>query len=153
MSDTPAILREPWRSLPRQREAATLGIWAFLASELLFFGALILAYAICRIEHPVAFMAAARETDVVYGTVNTALLLTSSLTMAMAAQAADDRGNQRAIAALLGVTAALGGAFLVIKGLEYAEDIDKGLVPGPGFALSQPGAQLFFALYWVMTAV
>jgi cytochrome c oxidase subunit III len=153
MTDAPALLREPWHDLRRQRDAATFGIWAFLASEVLFFGALILAYTICRIEHPAGFLAAARETDIVYGTVNTAVLLTSSLAMAMASQSAEAGGNRTSIAALLGVTAALGGAFLVVKGFEYAEDIRHGLVPGPGFALKQPGAALFFALYWVMTGV
>jgi cytochrome c oxidase subunit 3 len=147
------ILREPWHSLAGQRAAATFGIWAFLASELLFFGALILTYTIARIEHPAAFLAAARETDIVYGTLNTAVLLTSSLTMAMASQAAEGQGNRSAIVALLGLTAALGGAFLVIKGFEYAEDVRHGLVPGPGFALRDPAAQIFFALYWVMTGV
>jgi cytochrome c oxidase subunit 3 len=147
------LLREPWPDLARQREAATFGIWAFLASELLFFGGLILAYTICRIEHPVAFLAAARETDLVYGTGNTAVLLTSSLTMAMASQLAAREGNRRALVALLACTGCLGGIFLVIKGFEYAEDIRKSLVPWAGFALPQPGARLFFSLYWVLTGV
>src|SRR4051812_2854188 len=151
MTDASAILRKPWSELSRQHDAATFGIWAFLASEVLFFGALFLAYTVARIEHADAFSAAARETDVFYGTLNTAILLTSSLTMAVAAQAASlsEGTHERFIRWCLGATAALGLAFLIVKGFEYHEDIEKNLIPGPGFPLAQPGAQIFFALYWI----
>lgn len=149
----PPILKEPWHDLARQREAATFGLWVFLASELLFFGGLILAYTVYRVGAPQAFAAAARETDIWYGTINTAVLLTSSLTMAVAAQSAEEGGARRRIVRCLTATAALGLIFLVLKGFEYAEDIRNGLVPGPGFALEERAAQLFFALYWVMTGV
>lgn len=152
LSEAVAVLKEPWRDLARQREGATFGIWLFLASELLFFGALILAYTVCRIENPQAFAAAARETDIWYGTINTAILMTSSLTMAVAAQSADADLRRMALWCLA-TTAALGLAFLVVKGCEYAEDIEKHLVPGADFALPQPAAQLFFALYWLMTGL
>ena len=143
--DETALLREPWRDFRRQREAGKFGIWVFLASETLFFGALLLTYTVCRIEHPDAFAAAGRETNVWYGTINTAVLLTSSLTMAAAAQAAEESARlRRLILVCLMLTAALGLAFIVIKGFEYKEDIDKHLVPGAGFALPQPGAQLFY---------
>src|SRR5436305_8119271 len=88
MNGTGNLLREPWHYFDRQHEAGKFGIWLFLASEVLFFGALIVAYTVCRAEHPEAFAAAARATNIWYGTANTAILLTSSLTMAMAAQAA-----------------------------------------------------------------
>jgi cytochrome c oxidase subunit 3 len=153
MSDAPALLKDPWRSLDRQREASIFGIWVFLASELLFFGGLILTYAIYRIQDPQAFAEAARETDIWYGTINTAVLLTSSLTMAVAAQAAERGLTRRLVAGCLAATAALGAMFLVLKGFEYAEDFRNHLVPGPGFALGARAAQLFFALYWVMTGV
>ena len=148
-----SLLREPWPDLASQREAATFGIWIFLASELLVFGGLILAYAVCRIGHPHAFMAAARETDIVYGTANTAVLLTSSFAMALAAQASEREARPIVIRACLAATAALGCTFLVIKGFEYADDLRKGLWPAGDFALPEPGARLFFALYWVMTGV
>jgi cytochrome c oxidase subunit III len=147
-----AILNEPWSDLATQRKAATFGIWCFLASEVLFFGGMILAYTVYRLHYPSEFAAAARETDIFYGTLNTAVLLTSSLTMAVAAQACE-RDHTRLGIWCLAATAALGGLFLVIKGLEYAEDIRKGLVPGQDFALGQPPAQLFFALYWIMTGI
>jgi cytochrome c oxidase subunit 3 len=154
VSDAPALLKEPWRDLTRQREGAIFGIWVFLASELLFFGSLLLTYTVYRIGDPQAFAAAARETDIWYGTINTAVLLTSSLTMAVAAQGAEAQANfRRLIVWCLAATAALGLAFAVIKGFEYAEDIEKNLVPGPDFALKQPAAQIFFALYWVLTGI
>ena len=149
-----AILKEPWRDLAQQREGATFGIWIFLASELLFFGSLLLLYTVYRIENPQAFAAAARETDIFYGTVNTAVLLTSSLTMAVAAQGAEAKADfHRLIVWCLAATAALGLTFAVLKGFEYAEDIEKGLVPGPDFALKEPAAQIFFALYWIFTGI
>jgi cytochrome c oxidase subunit 3 len=153
MTDASALLREPWERLERQRKAGKFGIWVFLASETLFFGALMLTYAVCRIEHPDAFAAAGRETNIWFGTINTAILLTSSLTMAVASQAAAENGRARLILVCLGATAALGLAFMVVKGFEYKEDIEKHLLPGAGFALRQPAAQLFYGLYWLVTGV
>jgi cytochrome c oxidase subunit 3 len=154
MSDESALLREPWFDFGRQREAGRFGIWVFLASEMLFFGALLLTYTICRIEHPDAFAAAGRETNIWYGTINTAVLLTSSLTMAIASQAAEAPAQlRRLVLACLLTTALLGVAFIVIKGFEYKEDIEKHLVPGTGFALHQSGAQLFYGIYWLVTGV
>jgi cytochrome c oxidase subunit 3 len=152
MSAEPTILREPWHDVRRQRDAATFGIWLFIASEILFFGDLLLLYAVYRSGNPDAFIAAGRETNLAFGTINTAVLLTSSLTMAVASQAAEAR-LRRLTLVCLGATVGFGLVFLVIKGFEYREDFDKHLVPGPGFALKIPAAQIFFALYWVMTVV
>ncbi|KMO29092.1 cytochrome B561 [Methylobacterium tarhaniae] len=156
-----ARLREPWSELEtdpgtafaRQRDGATLGIWIFLASEVLFFGALFLTYTAARLAHPEAFAAAGRETNIVYGTLNTAILLTSSLTMAVASQAAETGLFRRLTLRCLAATAALGLAFLVVKGFEYREDIEKHLVPGAHFALDRGPAQIFFAFYWLVTVV
>ncbi|MEZ5786451.1 MAG: cytochrome c oxidase subunit 3 family protein [Xanthobacteraceae bacterium] len=148
----PSVVKEPWEALRRQREGATFGVWCFLASEALFFGGMFLAYAIYRAHDPAGFAAAARETNIWYGTANTIVLLTSSLTMAVAAQAAETE-MKKLMVHCLWATAALGLVFLIIKGFEYDEDIRKHLVPGPGFALKERGAALFFALYWVMTGV
>jgi cytochrome c oxidase subunit 3 len=150
MSET--ALHKPWRSLRREREAAEFGLWVFLGSEIMFFSCALTGYAVYRVLWPEAFAAAGRETNIVYGTINTALLLTSSLTMAVAAEGAR-AGLRRLTLGCLGATLALGLGFLVVKGLEYAEDIEKHLVPGPGFALEQPQAQVFFAFYWLLTAV
>jgi cytochrome c oxidase subunit III len=147
-----AALREPWTHLARQREAMTFGMWAFLTSELLFFSGMILIYAAIRYQQPTGFLAAARQTNVWFGTINTMVLLTSSFAMAIAAQAGDAKLRRLAISCLA-VTVGLGLAFLVIKGFEYREDIEKHLLPGSGFAIETPGAQLFFSIYWVMTGV
>lgn len=154
MTDTSGLLREPWNYFERQRDAGKFGIWVFLASEALFFGALMLTYTVCRIDHSDAFAAAGRETNIWYGTINTAILLTSSLTMAIASQAAAaGREFRRLVVSCLASTAAFGLAFLVLKAFEYKEDIDKHLVPGAQFALHETGAQLFFGLYWLVTGV
>ena len=152
MSTASRVLREPWQELSRQREGATFGIWVFLASEVLFFGALLLVYTIDRVSHPQAFIMAGRETDIWYGTINTAVLMTSSLTMAVAAQAAET-DMRRLTIWCLAATVAFGMIFLVLKGFEYAEDFQKNLWPGPNFALKLPATQLFFALYWTLTGI
>ena len=152
MSVAAQVLRKPWDELARQREAATFGIWVFLASEALFFGSLLLLYAVYRISHPQGFVIAGRETDIWFGTINTAVLMTSSLTMAVASQAATADMRKLTIWCLA-ATAALGALFLVLKGFEYAEDLERNLWPGSHFALKAPGAQLFFALYWTLTGV
>jgi cytochrome c oxidase subunit 3 len=154
MTDTTELLREPWENFERQRGAGKFGIWVFLASEILFFGALMLIYTVSRVDHPDAFAAAGRETNIWYGTINTAVLLTSSLTMAMASQAAATGHHfRRLVLWCLASTAALGLIFIAVKGFEYKEDIDKHLLPGAEFALHETGAQLFYGFYWLVTGV
>ena len=152
MSEASPALREPWPDLARQREGVAFGVWVFLASEALFFGGLFLGYAVYRNLYPQAFLIAARETDIFYGTLNTAILLTSSLTMAVAERGAQ-QGFRRMALWCLGATALLGMAFLVSKGFEYRDDISKGLFPGPDFPLHPAETQIFWAFYWVMTGV
>jgi len=145
-------LREPWQNLARQHEAVSFGMWVFLASEVLLFSGLFAGYSVYRGLYPQGFLAAGRETDIVYGTVNTAIMMTSSLAIAVAGRVA--RGGFLRIAhRLLIVTFALGALFLVLKGFEYREDIEHHLIPGPDFPIAIKGAQLFFAFYWVMTGV
>ncbi len=152
MSPAGTAIREPWEHLSDQRRAATFGMWLFVASEILFFGGLFMAYTLLRVLHPAAFDEAARHTNVVYGTLNTALLLTSSFTMVLAARLAE-LDLRRAMVVGLVLTAALGLGFLVVKGFEYREDIAEHLVPGRGFALRPAAAQLFFSLYWAVTGL
>jgi cytochrome c oxidase subunit III len=152
MSDSATILREPWPNIERQRYGAAFGIWIFLVTEMLFFGALFLNYAVNRSLHPEAFRIASHETDIVYGTANTLILLTSSLIMTLAERAAAANWRRFALTCLI-VTASLGLAFLVVKGFEYSDDLSKGLLPGPNFALEPPSTQLFWGLYWIMTVV
>src|SRR5689334_11081148 len=118
----------PFDDPARQRHAATLGMWIFLTTETLFFGALFFGYAIARVNFPGAFVAASRHTNLVLGTLNTAVLLTSSFFMALAVRAAARRAH-RAAARLLVVTALLGAVFVTIKLTEYALDYREHLVP------------------------
>ncbi|HKS84691.1 MAG TPA: cytochrome c oxidase subunit 3 [Pseudolabrys sp.] len=152
MSETSAAVHEPWHDIARQREGVSFGIWVFLASEVLFFGGLFLTYFVYRIEYGEAFKIAAKETDVFYGTLNTVILLTSSLTMATVGRAAE-AGFRRMALGCLAATAALGSAFLVVKGFEYYDDISKGLLPGPGFPLQPAQTQIFWTFYWVATII
>src|SRR4051812_46194634 len=140
-------LREP-RPVPR-----TLGMWVFLGSELLFFGALLAAYLAGRVHWPAGFAAASRHTHVVPGTLNTAVLLTSSALVALAVACAQHDRHRRWTARLLWLTAALGCAFIGIKSYEYLLEWREGLFPGPAFPIAETGAQLFFMLYFVMTGL
>lgn len=148
-----AYLRPPWKNINRQHQAVTFGVWTFLASEVLLFAGLFAGYAVYRGLYPAGFQAAGRETSIVFGTVNTAILMTSSLTMAMAGRTAKE-GLLRISRLLLFATFALGLLFLVLKGFEYREDIHKHLLPGSSsFPIPVVGAALFFSFYWVMTGI
>lgn len=134
----------------QRRRIARLGMWVFIASELLFFGGLLFAYAHARLTFPNGFAVAGRHTDVALGTLNTAVLLTSSLLVALAVEAAA-HAQRRLVPRFLWGAVLLGCVFLVIKGFEYRKDWVDGLVPGPHFALAEPGAQTFFMLYFTAT--
>lgn len=152
MSEGQEALREPWDSLRRQREAAAFGTWLFLGSEALLFGGLMMAFAVNRVLHGDAFAAAGHETKVVYGTVNTLVLLTSSLTMAIGAEAA--RAELKKLTLIgLSLTIFLALCFLIIKGFEWRDDFREHLFPGLDFKLKEPGEGIFFAFYWVMTGL
>jgi cytochrome c oxidase subunit 3 len=101
--------------------------------------------------HSAAFTIAARETELWLGTLNTAILLTSSLTVALAVKA--ERTDLRLCQRMLLATVLLGLAFMGVKALEYWRDIENGLVPGRGFLLAPIETQIFWALYWLMTGV
>lgn len=130
-----------------------VGLWVFLASEVMFFGLLFYGYTITRINYSQAFAAASAQTDVLLGSINCLVLFTSSLTMALAARSLR-LGARRASVWLLTATWVLGLLFLAIKCYEYHEDIDKHLVPWGrlGFhgALAA-GERMFFFMYFVMT--
>ena len=134
-------------------EIGRLGMWVFIGSEVLFFGGVLLVYFYGRTHWHQGFGEASRHTDVVLGTLNTGLLLTSSAVIALAVACSENIAHRRWTARLLWITAALGTVFLVVKGIEYHKEWDEGLFPGPGFILAQPGAQLFFMLYFFMTGL
>ncbi len=156
MSDAVRAALPPQFDDVRQREsAATLGLWVFLATELMFFGPLFFGYTYGRSHFAQGFAVASRHTDVVLGSINTAILLTSSLTMACAASAR--KYEQRRLAQwLLWATAVLGVCFLVVKGTEYAHEWHEHLFPGARFALGgaqAAGAEIFFFLYFATTGL
>lgn len=154
-SQHPALAHQ-FDTLGQQHEARTLGMWMFLASELMFFGGVFLGYVYARLHYPLAFAEGSDKLDVWLGAANTVLLLTSSLTMALAVHAAQ-AGVRRQLVLFLGLTLALGAAFLGIKFVEYAQEYHEGLVPGQAF--SYPDAaiarqvELFFWLYFAMTGL
>jgi cytochrome c oxidase subunit III len=150
MTDT--ALHEPWRDAERQRVATQFGMWSFLATETLFFGGIFLFYAVARVTHPAGFQSGAREAEMWFGTVNTVVLLTSSLTMAIAERAVR-AGLVPLARAMVMATVALGLCFLAVKGFEYRSDIDHDLLLGPGFKLHELGASQFWAFYWTVTVI
>ena len=144
-----------YATLPQQHEAAQLGMWTFLATEVLFFGGLILAYCVYRHGYPNDFAAAGRHTKIVIGVVNTAILLTSSFLVAWAVAAAK-LGLGRLAAGLLMAAACIGVLFLGLKGYEYFEEYREHLVPAVNFAFDPAharGAALFFMIYFVATGL
>ena len=142
--------------LAQQNEAAMLGMWVFLATEVLFFGGLFLTYSIYRTWYPHAFAAASHSLDVTLGTINTAVLISSSLTMALGVHAAA-LGRRTTLLLFLLATMALGSVFLGIKAIEYAQKFAEHHVPGPSFHFEEEEiareAQIFFSLYFVMTGL
>lgn len=153
MSDTASHLEQQFDDAPQQREAATLGMWTFLATEILFFGVLFAGYTLSRVHFPQAFAEGSRHTDFLLGTIETAVLLTSSCLAALAVREVQ-LGGRRGATLLLGGTAALGVAFLVLHGFEYVKEYQEGLIPGIRYTQQGPHAQamqLFFFLYYAIT--
>lgn len=153
MSETTIALAHQFEDLEQQWRANTLGMWVFLATEILFFGGLFTAYMVYRVAYPAAFAEASRHMDVIMGSINTGVLIGSSLMMALAVQSAQ-LGAKRALVIFLALTMVLGAAFLGIKFYEYHHKYVEHLVPGPGFQYEGPNApqvQLLFFFYFVMT--
>jgi len=158
--DAPPELRHHFVDLPAQREASALGMWVFLVTEVLFFGGMFTAYAIYRAIYRTAFEEASNLLDIKLGAFNTAVLIMSSLTMALAVWASS-QGKKNLIILFLILTILLGGAFLGVKVIEYKQKFDHHEVPGPHFApLNEkthqplpPQSELFFSLYFCMTGL
>jgi cytochrome c oxidase subunit III len=154
-SNSAGVLAEQFDDLEQQHDAAKLGMWIFLATEVMFFGGLFLSYTIYRFIYGEAFAMASRHTEVILGGANTGILLFSSTLMALAVRAAEF-GRRRALVWLLLGTALFGLIFLGVKGFEYHKDFVEHLVPGVNFqwheANPQP-AEIFFWLYFAMTGL
>lgn len=158
-------LQEQFRDFAHQGEAARLGMWLFLATEVMFFGGLFLSMGVYRYLYPAAVEAASMRLKWQIGTINTLVLLVSSFTMVMAVHSAK-LGENRRTAKYLFLTAALGILFLAFKAYEYYLDYQEYLIPGWRFnpadwsldandsAQFRPGnVELFLLLYWVMTLI
>ena len=134
--------------LAQQGEAAQLGMWVFIATEVMFFGGLIFTYFTYRQAYPAEFAEAARDTELWCGAVNAGILVTSSLTMVLAIVAAA-AGARRALLGWLALTALLGLFFLGIKGYEYIADYQHQVVPAIDFVLKpghRPPGEIFCTL-------
>jgi cytochrome c oxidase subunit 3 len=148
-------LQAHFATLETQTHAAFLGTWVFLASEVLFFGALFALYTGYRSAYPEAFTASARHTDLMLGSLMTYLLLTASFFVAIAVgliRANRRRGAARALA----LAAVLGVIFLGLKLLEWFEHFGEGIFPGLHMgapALAGRGERAFFTLYYLMTGL
>ena len=153
MPEPSHALAEQFDDLEQQRQASTIGMWVFLATEVLFFGALITGYTEYRATYYQAWAAASKHLSVVFGAVMTVLLLSSSFTMAMAVHFAR-LGRRRRLVLCLLLTILLGGVFVGMKFMEWHEHYARHEVPGMGFDFPGPNAreaQLFFSFYFAMT--
>lgn len=151
-----SVVAPYFRDVDQQRQANTLGMWAFLVTEVMLFGGLFVVYSAYRLAYPDAFKVASNELDFLLATINTIVLLTSSLMMALGVRAAQTNKKKALITFLL-LTIFFGAIFLGIKGFEYAEKFQHHLVPGYNFAFEHVevagAAELFFALYFMTTGI
>lgn len=137
----------------RDDVASRMGMWLFLFTELLLFGGMFILYSVYRYNHPDAFHLAAKELDTIIGTFNTAILLTSSLTMALSITAIQRNNKSLSIFFQL-ITVILAFGFMVNKYFEWGAKFQYGIYPGSDALLSKPaGEVLFFGLYYVMTGL
>jgi cytochrome c oxidase subunit III len=156
MSETSAPHGFQFASAAHQRETAISGMWAFLATEALFFGPLFLAFGFSRYFDQAGFDVGASQTNLFIGTLNTVLLISSSFAYSVGALGIEE-GRGRHALPLLALAWLLGLSFLLLKfGVEWPEDFAKGRFPGSGFSITGPprgGAELFFTFYFVSTAI
>lgn len=151
----PAHLQHHFTDAEQQRESAKLGMWIFLLTEILLFGGLFVAYGIFRAWNPEMFFNAHKALDVTLGTINTVVLITSSLTMALSIHAMQLNRRSQTVMFLF-LTLIFAGVFLVIKYFEYSHKIELGQLPGKfytftGIAGSNP--HIFFSVYFSMTGL
>jgi cytochrome c oxidase subunit 3 len=155
MSDTVSAHAHQFDDAAQQHEASWLAMWIFLATEVMFFGGMFLGYTIYRTAYPQAFAGASNHLDVWLGTINTAVLICSSFTMALAVRAAQ-LGQRKPVIVFLLLTVILGAAFLGIKFAEYGVKFTEHLVPGSDFRYEGPlaaAAEIFFSFYFAMTGM
>jgi hypothetical protein len=130
----PALLHH-FADAQQQKNAASLGMWLFLVTEIMFFGGMFCAYLIYRLAHFNAFAAGSQQLNIWMGAINTAVLIVSSVTVVLAVKAAE-AGKRKLLVGYLVVTVLLGLTFLVVKGFEYKEKFEKHHVPGSTFSFT-----------------
>jgi cytochrome c oxidase subunit 3 len=162
-------LQHHFTSLEQQREASTLGMWVFIAQEILFFGGLFGAYTVYRVLYPAAFSAGSHHLSWKIGFFNTLVLIGSSLTMAMGVYSAAI-GRKNRVVGYIFATILLGSVFLGVKYFEYGEKIRPCLGDGSHAGCLVPGArfdaaslhlhgaeagqvQIYYSLYFAMTGL
>jgi cytochrome c oxidase subunit 3 len=144
-----------FENLQQQYDSTTFGMWVFLVQEILFFGALFCAYAVYRAMYPGAYHAGAQHLDITLGCFNTVVLITSSLTMALAVRCAQ-LGRNKGVFGYLAATQVLGFVFLGVKAVEYTHKWHEHLIPGKYFQFDGPyaqQAQIYFSMYFAMTGM
>lgn len=150
-----SIVAHQFDTIEQQREASLLGMWVFLVTEVMFFGGLFAVYAVYRYMYPDTYHEMSRNMDVILGTVNTAILLTSSFTMVLAVHYSKE-GNNRLLALCLFTTVILGFGFLGVKGVEYYHKYEHGLMIGKLFHAHTEHPKelhLVMCLYFFMTGL
>jgi cytochrome c oxidase subunit III len=155
LPDHHAHVAHQFETIEQQRETTTLSMWAFLVTEIMFFGGLFTAYTVYRYRYPEAFAEASHHLNYILGAMNTAVLIGSSMTMALAVAGAQ-LGKRRNQIVFLALTIILGSVFLGVKVVEYHDKWVHHLVPGLRFAFEGPHgreAQIFFLLYFTMTGM
>ena len=171
MSSSHSTLAHHFESYEQQRESASLGMWLFISQEIMFFGGLFATYLYYRMKHPVAFQLGSHHLDIGLGGFNTAVLILSSLTMALAVREAQ-LGRGRRVVGFLASTMVLGVVFLGVKVVEYGQKFRDHLIPGANFHFHmdhhaeaaaaaaglteravQAGTEMFYSLYFMMTGL
>ena len=150
-----AHLKHYFVSSDQQFDAAKMGMWLFLITEILLFSGMFVAYAVYRVWYPEVFALASTELNPWMGGLNTVVLLASSLTVALAIHAAQTN-KQRALVINLFVTVLLAAVFMVVKYFEYTHKFHLGIFPGEQFAYEEMGQRIvpiFFSIYYVMTGI
>jgi cytochrome c oxidase subunit III len=155
-------LQHHFADMEQQRETSTFGMWMFLLTEIMFFGGLFCAYLVYRASYYQAFVEGSGKMNIGLGATNTAVLICSSLSMALAVRAAQT-GKRKLMAWLLFVTIIFGFGFLGIKAIEYHEHWTNHEFPGPTFhfetgnpnhpATDPVHTEIYFSLYWAMTGL
>ena len=149
-------LQHHFDDMAQQAEASALGMWVFLVTEIMFFGGLFMAYLLYRWKFPMGFQEASAHLDVLLGGINTAVLIFSSLTMAMAVRAAQTSAPAKTQVNWLIATMILGSVFLGIKVVEYSSKFRDNLLPGPNFQWvgeHPAAAEIFYSIYFSMTGL